>query len=212
MTKQEAKEILKKHEAIVTDGHFVYTSGLHGKTYVSKRRLYDDVCTIAVLCTAIAKKFSGNHNIDVVVGPETGAVKLSRWTARILSKERNRKVFAISAKKTNAGFILRESDKRRIDGKHVLIVEDVLTTYGTIREVVNLVRHNGGYIIGIGALCDRSTPRIRLHIQAKPRTVSLIHMPLETWTANACPMCAGRIPIRTDLGKGAEFLAKQKTA
>ncbi len=209
MNKTETLEIFRKFGVIIPDGHFVYASGKHGSVYLEKRRIYADIGTVCLLCLSIAKKFSGTE-IDTVVGPEKGAVILSRWTARCLSKITGHKVRGVSAQKVAGGFAIRPTDQKKIHGRCVLVVEDILNTYGTVNKIVELVRYEGGFVIGIGALCDRSDPKHRQKIFSKPRTIALARMPLKAWNEEKCPLCAKGIPINTTLGKGKEFLLRKK--
>lgn len=209
MKEKEVFEIFKKFGVMVTDGHFVYTSGKHGPVYLAKQLIYKNVETTYRLCCAIAEKFSSTADIDVVVGPESGAARLSRWTARYLSKTKGHTVANISAMKVTGGFAIRATEKRKVKGRNVLVVEDILNTYGTVNQVVELIRREGGYVVGIGALCDRSDPNNRIKIPGQPRTIALARMPLEVWTAKECPLCAKGMPVNTNLGKGKEFLLRR---
>lgn len=212
MSEKKVLEIFKKF-GVVTDGHFVYTSGMHGPVYLAKHRIYQDIGTVCLLCHMIAGKFLHTIDIDTVVGPESGAARLARWTARFLSKMGNRKVNNVSAQKINGTFAIRPADnKKKIKDRNVLIVEDILNTYSTVNQVVELIRHEGGYVIGIGALCDRSDQGHRTKIPNQPRTIALTRMPLEIWNKEECSrtkLCAKKVPVNTDLGKGKEFLFKR---
>ena len=88
-------------------------------------------------------------------------------------------------------------------------MEDVLTTGGSVRQVVELVRQHAGNIVGVSALCNRG--------KVQPEDIggvpihSLIEVDLQTYPADVCPFCQAGVPINTDLGKGRAFLAKQLT-
>lgn len=211
MEEKEVLEIFEKF-GVITTGHFVYTTWKHGSVYLAKQRIYKDMKTTYRLCLAIAKRFSGTP-IDVVVGPESGAARLARLTAQCLSNMRGHKVVNVSAtKKVKNEFALRYADRKKIKGRNVLVVEDILNTYTTVSKVVELVRHEGGFVVGIGAICDRSDPKHRKEIPSQPRTIALARMPLEVWDEEEClrtKLCAKGIPVNTDLGKGKEFLIKK---
>lgn len=242
-------QILKECGAIVTEGHFVYTSGKHGDAYVNKDALYLYPEQVSMLCRLIAERFSGSR-IDVVVGPEKGGIILAQWTAYHLGRMEGRAVPAVFAEKEesvvlsdensvevrNIHFshgvgdstiklyrgekLVKKSDrfvfKRGYDafvkGKNVLVVEDILNTYKTVNNMVDAVKTYGGFVVGVGALCDRSDPATRPRINYSPRTITLAHMPLSAWDAKDCPLCAKGIKVHTGLGKGADFLAAQKSA
>lgn len=109
-------------------------------------------------------------------------------------------------------FIFKRGYDAVVKGKKILIVEDILNTCKTVNNIVDAVKAHGGFVVGVGALCDRSNPATRSQIKHSPRTIALAHMPLSAWGAHECPLCAEGINVRTDLGKGADFLASQKSA
>lgn len=242
-------DALCRCKAIITDSHFVYTSGKHGDTYVNKDAIYPHADLVSTMCRAIAEKFEGS-GVDVVVGPEKGGIILSQWTAYHLGKSERRDIQGVYAEKeeivlaanngimgilrvlisyitTDIGTELRKGERvvkktnrfvfkrgydKLIKGKNVLIVEDVLNTCKTVNAVIDAVKECGGFVVGVGALCDRSDPATRARIYLSPRTIALTHLPLSAWNADECPLCAKDIPVRTDLGKGADFLASKKSA
>lgn len=114
--------------------------------------------------------------------------------------------------KKNDQFTFKRGYDAFVRGKKVLIVEDILNTYKTVNNVVDAVKAHGGFVVGVGALCDRSDPKTKVQIHFSPRTIVLARMPLSAWNAHECPLCAKDIPVCTNLGKGAEFLAAQKSA
>lgn len=90
-------------------------------------------------------------------------------------------------------------------------MEDVLTTGGSVKKVVEATRAIGGKVIGLGALCNRGgiTPQ---EVAEVPKLVALVNMRLEAWDEKDCPLCEQNIPINTDVGKGREFLARKKSS
>lgn len=199
--------------AIISDSHFVYSSGRHSSVYINKDALYLHTQAIATLCQMMARPFNADQ-IDVVVGPVLGGIVLSQWVAHFLNANRSSgETLAIYAEKEEDGpdkkFLLRRGYDKYIPGKNVLVVEDVLTTGGSARSVIELVRKHGGNVIGLSALCNRGG--------VQPQDVgdvaihSLITVTLETFTETACPFCQQHIPINIELGKGRAFLAKQKS-
>jgi orotate phosphoribosyltransferase len=198
--------------AIISDSHFVYSSGRHSSVYINKDALYLHTQAIATLCQMMARPFNADQ-IDVVVGPVLGGIVLSQWVAHFLNANRSSgETLAIYAEKEEDGpdkkFLLRRGYDKYIAGKNVLVVEDVLTTGGSARSVIELVRKHGGNVVGLSALCNRGG--------VQPQDVgdvaihTLITVTLETFTETACPFCQQHIPINIELGKGRAFLAKQK--
>jgi orotate phosphoribosyltransferase len=198
--------------AIVTDSHFVYSSGRHSSVYVNKDALYLHTGVISALCQQMARPYDADQ-IDVVVGPILGGIVLSQWVAHHLNTKRSSgETLAVYAEKEGDGpdksFLFRRGYDSYIPEKNILVVEDVLTTGGSARQVIELARKHGGNVVGLTALCNRGS--------VQPEDVgnvpihTLITLPLETFTEAECPFCRQRIPVNTELGKGKAFLAKQQ--
>lgn len=198
--------------AIITDRHFVYSSGRHSSVYVNKDALYVHTKMISTLCSYLAEPYSAD-TIDVVVGPILGGIVLSQWVAYHLNAKRSAgETLAVYAEKEGDGpdktFLFRRGYDRYIAGRNVLVVEDVLTTGGSARQVIDLVRRHGGNVMGLSVLCNRGG--------VQPEDVggvpihSLITLALETFSEEECPFCRQLVPIETELGKGKAFLAKQR--
>lgn len=200
--------------AIVSDSHFVYSSGRHSSVYVNKDALYLHTSVIKDLCERMAAPYDA-EGIDVVVGPVIGGVVLSQWVAYALTqRRRNGEVLAVFAEKGSDSVIKQFAFNRGYDqyvvDKNVLVVEDVLTTGGSARQVIELVRQSGGNVVGLSALCNRGNVQpkdvdnIALH--------TLVSLSLQSYAEDECPFCAAGVPINTTLGKGRAFLARQKVA
>ncbi|TMC20358.1 MAG: phosphoribosyltransferase [Chloroflexi bacterium] len=196
--------------AIVSDSHFVYSSGRHSSVYVNKDALYLHTGLIASLCEHMARPYVGDE-IDVVVGPELGGIVLSQWTAYDLNARRaSGETVAVFAEKVDESadkkFFFSRGYDQYIPGKNVLIVEDILTTGGSARQVIDLVRQHGGKVVSLSALCNRGDVQPQ-DIGGVPIN-ALISLTLQTYTAEECPFCQQQVPINTTLGKGRAFLAK----
>jgi orotate phosphoribosyltransferase len=198
--------------AIVTNGHFVYTSGRHSSIYINKDALYAHTKLISSLCQLMAHPYNADQ-IDVVVGPVLGGIVLSQWVAHHLNVNRTAgETLAIFAEKGDEGvnkhFFFGRGYDQFIPGRNILIVEDLLTTGGSVRQVVETVRSYGGNVVGVSVLCNRGNVQpvdvgnVPIH--------ALISLSLETYTEQACPFCQQQMPINTELGKGRAFLAKKQ--
>src|SRR5262249_8655629 len=124
--------------AVVTDSHFVYTSGRHSSIYINKDALYLRPATISALCELMARPYD-HQPIDVVVGPVLGGIVLSQWVAHHLNaRVAGRDVLAAYAEKEGEGptktFAFHRGYENIISGKNILIVEDLLTTGGSVRK------------------------------------------------------------------------------
>ncbi len=208
-------EILRLFEeagAIITGSHFVYTSGRHSSVYVNKDALYVHTARVSELCRRMAQPYDAEA-IDVVVGPMLGGIILAQWTAHHLNARRRvGETLAVYAEKEGDGpdktFVFRRGYDKHLQGRRVLVVEDVLTTGGSVRRVVEAVRTYGGEVVGVSALCNRggvsaeALGGVPLH--------ALLTLDLATFTEEDCPFCRQGVPINTELGKGLAFLARQR--
>lgn len=210
MTEKKVLQILGEVGAVITDSHIVYTSGKHGTAYVNKDAVYPHTVQTSRLCRAIAKEFI-HDNVEVVIAPAIGGVILSQWAAYHLTQIIGREVLGVYAEKSENGevFIIKRGYDRLIVGKNVLVVEDVLTTGGSVKKVIETVRILGGKVVGLGVLCNRGgiTPQ---DVSDVPKLTALVNVKLDAWGGADCPLCKENIPINIDVGKGREFLAQQE--
>ena len=176
------EEIFQKSGALLK-GHFLLTSGLHSPVYWEKFRVLQFPNYMEQLCGMIAEHFR-KQEIQVVAGPTTGGIILAFEVARQLG------VRGIFAEKDGAERAFRRGFNI-VPGERVLIVDDIMTTGSSIREVMAAVNRSGGKIIGIGVLVARSeqkidfgTPLFSCH-----RSATITYKP------DDCPLCAARIPL-----------------
>ncbi len=214
MNDPEIMQLFSDAEAIMSNSHFVYSSGRHSSVYINKDALYLHTGIIARLCAEMAQSYDADE-IDVVVGPVLGGIVLSQWVTHALNERRTAgEVLAIYAEKEGDGpdktFVFHRGYDKYIAGKNILVVEDILTTGGSARQVIESVRKWGGNVIGLSALCNRGSVQstavgnVPLH--------QLVTITLETFTEDECPFCQQGVPINTELGKGRAFLAKTRNA
>jgi orotate phosphoribosyltransferase len=196
-------ETLNQVGALITDTHVVYTSGRHGNSYVNKDALYPHTAATSAVCGVIAEQFA-EEGIEVVAGPTVGGVIMAQWVAHHLSQRSGREVLAIYAEEEISAGEKRRLFRRGYDellvGKRILIVEDILTTGGSARQVVEAVARQGGETVGVAALCNRGGVTAE-QLQA-PTLFCLTSIPLESFDPATCPLCAAGIPINTRVGKG----------
>ena len=147
MMKKDAESLLRETKAIL-EGHFLLTSGLHSPLYVEKFNVLQHPEYTEKLCEMIADNFR-NQGVQTVIGPATGGIILSQVPARLLGTR------SIFTERENGKMTLRRGFRVE-PGEKVLIVEDIVTTGGSIREVVDVVNEAKGEIAGIGLFVDRS--------------------------------------------------------
>jgi orotate phosphoribosyltransferase len=214
MYSQDILPILHEVGAIITNSHLVLTSGRHTSAYVNKDALYMHPQATSACCQRIADHAAALQ-VDAVVGPALGGILLAQWVAYHLNTRRTAgETLALYAEKEGNG-----AQKRLFFGRgygslvaerNVLVVEDVLVTGGSARKVVELVRSQGGHVVGLSALCNRGG--------VQPEDVggvpidALARVSFTSWAAEECPLCQQGVPINTEVGKGRTFLARQSKA
>jgi orotate phosphoribosyltransferase len=207
----EALSILERHGAIVRDGHFVYTSGRHGSVYVNKDAIYPHTEAVCRLChdIAMAGRQVRYPGIEAVVGPAMGGAILSQWVSRHLGIKAGKDVLALYAERSEGGgFELRRGYDRLVTGKRALVVEDVITTGGSVKGVIEATQAAGGIVAGVACLVNRGGVTAE-QIGSPAEIVSLVDLPLESWEPGDCPLCAAGMPVDEEVGKGREFVAAQ---
>jgi len=177
------EEIFQKSGAILK-GHFLLASGLHSPVYWEKFQVLQFPNYTEQLCHMIATHFL-KQGIQVVAGPTTGGIILAFEVARQLGV---RGIFAekegTSERAFRRGFTINP-------GERVLIADDILTTGNSIREVMAAVNRQGGIVVGIGVLVDRSEQRVDFGVPL----FSCHRAITPTYTPQDCPLCAAQIPL-----------------
>lgn len=202
-------EILTGVGAILR-GHFVLTSGKHAKEYVNKDALYPHTAETSGLCREIA--LFADPSAQMVAAPAIGGVILSQWVAHHLSVLLGTEVLAVYAEPGPADtLVFKRGYDQLIPGRKVLIVEDVLTTGGSAKKVVDAVRALQGEVIGVGVLSNRGGVT-KEQLGDVPWLHALTTLPMESYAPKDCPLCRDDIPINTDVGKGREFLINKTSA
>ena len=135
MEREKVLEILKEAEVLL-EGHFLLTSGKHSNRYLQCAKIFKDTKYSEVLCKDLAEKFK-DKNVDLVVGPAMGAVIMSYEVSRHLG------VPNFFTERENGEMALRRGFEVK-KGQRILVVEDVITTGGSVKEVIKLLTEMGG--------------------------------------------------------------------
>jgi len=177
MREGEVKTALEKAGALL-DGHFQLTSGLHSDRYVQCALALSIPATAEALGRGLADAFKG-CGATVVAGPALGGIVIAHETAAALGircifceREKGKMTF-------RRGFTLSREDR-------VLVVEDVVTTGGSVMEVANLAEAQGAKVVGIGCMVDRRADKSPLAHDLR----SLLKLEFKTWEPGVCPLCA----------------------
>ncbi len=168
---------------VVLDGHFLLTSGLHSPRYLEKFRLLQYPEYTGRLCRMVADHFEGS-GVEVVAGPALGGVILAYEVARLLG------VRAVYAERVGEGRGFRRGLSVGA-GEKTLIVDDILTTGGSVVDVINAVQEADGDTIGVGVLIDRSGGGVE--VGAPMYSCHRVDVP--TYGPEDCPECQRGVPI-----------------
>lgn len=167
-------------------GHFILASKRHALSYFDKSGLYLFPAIISELCRNLVL-LRADFDVDVVLGPVIGGVVISQWTAYHLGSLTNRKIVSVFAEKQGDLFELKRGFDKIVAGKKTLLVEDVLTTGGSIKTVASAARKHGADIVGAVALLNRGG--VTAEQIGVPNLCSLVNQTLPSWTAVECPHC-----------------------
>jgi len=178
----EVEELFRRTGAML-EGHFLLSSGLHSPIYWEKFRVLQHPEFTGELCQLIADHFQV-EGVGAVAGPALGGALLAYEVARLLGAK------AVYAERAEEGRAFRRGQTIS-PGEKVLIVDDVLTTGGSLREMLEAVRRAGGRTVGIGVVVDRSAgvdfgvPLFRCCRASAP-----------TYRPEECPLCRQGVPIQ----------------
>ncbi|MDK2798612.1 MAG: orotate phosphoribosyltransferase [Clostridiales bacterium] len=182
ITEKRVLEILKE-AGVLLEGHFLLTSGRHSSKYLQCAKIFQHTKYSEELCKALAEKFK-DENVDVVIGPAIGAILISYEVSRWL------RVKNIFAERENGVMTLRRNFTIE-KGQNVLVVEDVVTTGGSVKEVMKVVEDLGGKVIGVGAIVDRTGGKINFGTKFE----SVISLNVESYEPDQCLLCKQGIPV-----------------
>ncbi|HIW56703.1 MAG TPA: orotate phosphoribosyltransferase [Firmicutes bacterium] len=183
MTREEIIEMLKE-AGVLLEGHFLLTSGRHSDRYMQCAKIFQYSKYSVPLCAELVEKYK-DDNVELVIGPAIGAIQMAYEVGRQLG------VKNIFAEREDGKMTLRRGFMIE-KGQRVLIVEDVVTTGGSVKEVMELVKEAGGEIVGIGSIVDRTGGKIDFGVPYK----SAFSMDITSYEADECPICkSGEIPL-----------------
>lgn len=173
---EEIIQILQDTEALL-EGHFLLTSGKHSNRYIQCAKVLQYPEHTATLCKEMAKPFK-EMGITTVVGPATGGIIVAYEVARQLG------VKAIFTEREKVEMVLRRGFSVK-PGEKVLVVEDVVTTGGSVKEVVDLLQKLGANVVGAASLVQRSKDTVDLGVPLTP----LLQLEVVAYEPENCPLC-----------------------
>ena len=177
-------------------GHFVYTSGRHGADYLEKFRILEDPTATTALAAMIAREFTPLRP-ELVAGPTTGGIILAYEVARQLG------VDAVYVERGESGGRVLRRGFEISPGARVLVVDDVVTTGGSVAQTQTCIRNAGGLVIGIGVLADRTAGRAATDVPF----FACLTVDFPSYAPDECPQCAAGVPVAPPRGSGKKIHA-----
>jgi orotate phosphoribosyltransferase len=172
-----------KRTGVLKQGHFLLSSGRHSDQYMQMAQLLQYPAEAKEAGHAIARLFA-DQEIDLVVGPALGGVIIAHEVASSLG------VRCIFAERKEGEMQIRRGFEVEA-GERVLVIEDVVTTGGSVKEVIALLKEREANIIGVGSLVDRTKGENPFDVPYK----ALKAVQIESYVAEECPLCKEGIPV-----------------
>jgi orotate phosphoribosyltransferase len=179
---KEVQAVLQQ-AGVYKHGHFQFTSGLHSDVYLEKFQVMQYPEYTAILCAEMARR-TRHLKPDVVIGPAVGGIILAYELGRQLERR------ALFTERVEGKMQLRRGFSVA-PGERVLLVEDIVTTGGSAREVLEAISPLQAQVVGITCLVDRSDGQVQFPVDFYP----LLSMDITSWDPKDCPMCQQNIPL-----------------
>ena len=186
MEQELALKMFKESGALL-EGHFLLTSGLHSNTYFQCAKVLQYPKYCEQLCGDIARQFVGME-IDAVIAPALGGIVVAQEVGRQLNARTMFTERKEGAMQLRRGFEIRPEER-------VLVCEDVVTTGGSVMEVIDVVRALGGRVVGAGSIVDRSDGRVTFAIEQGGVQYSVLTMDVITFKPPDCPLCGAAMAL-----------------
>ncbi len=184
MGKEKSVELdIFERSGALLNGHFELTSGRHSEMYFQCALALQYPEFAAVLCQRIAEHYSG-QKVNSVIAPAIGGIPVAQEVGRQLD------VRSLFAERLDGAMILRRGFKIET-GERVLVVEDVVTTGGSVQEVVDLVKQCGAEVVGVGTIVDRSGGEADFGVPF----FATYKQDVVTWAPEECPLCRKQQPV-----------------
>ena len=182
MTDEEMHEALRGSNAIRT-GHFVLTSGRHSDTYVQCARVLEDPALTTRLAETAVRRLPAGLTVDLVAAPAVGGIIFGFAVAQALG------VKFIFSEREQGVMVFRRAFEVPA-GANVLVVEDVVTTGGSVKEVIDLVEQAGANVVGVVSMIDRGGDKA-FSVPFWP----LLQLEVESWSPDSCSLCDDGVPV-----------------
>ncbi len=175
-------DIFLKTNALL-NGHFLLTSGRHSNQYFQCALVLQYPQYNEIICKLIADYFK-SYEIDTIISPAIGGICVGQEVARQLNKR------FIFAERENNKMTLRRGFQIKPNEK-ILICEDVVTTGGSVFEVMDIIKENNAVTVGVGMIVDRSNSKVKFGVPQ----FSTLKLDVVSYQPDECPLCKENIPI-----------------
>jgi orotate phosphoribosyltransferase len=194
----KALKDLQQSEVLMIDGHFDYGNGYHGRVYLDPHQLFRHPSTIWRFAQDLIDLLPAElvQRTEVVAGPVTGGALLAHTIAGLLDSRRSLThppcSFAPFNYDAAGGFALRTFYRRELQGRRVLLADDVRNTGGTFAKCAALVHEAGGSVVATVEIYDRCEAFGDLGV---PNIALADYKAPENYEAGDCPLCRDGVPI-----------------
>ena len=192
------KQLLIDNDIIVTGSHFIYTSGRHGSSYINKNKIIADPVICDSLMDGIASLVA-DIKVDCIVGPALGGIIFSHLLAKKLTQKHKKLIYSVFAEKEANNFLIKRNFDKYIINKNVIVVEDIITTGISTKNVVELLKKMGANVTAVVCICNRGNVTNE-QVGTPPLFYSLLDLKLQDFLAANCPLCAKGIELNKTLG------------
>lgn len=182
MDRAKAFEMMQEIEMMLT-GHFLLTSGRHSDKYMQCAKLFQYPVYSKLFCADLVAQFAGTQ-IDIVAGPAVGGIIMAYEVSSQLN------VKNVFAERENGVMTFRRGFEIP-KGANVLVVEDVVTTGGSVKEVIALIQEMGANVAGVGCIVDRSNGKTEFGVPFK----AVVTTEVISYQPEDCPICAQGLPL-----------------
>ena len=167
----------------ILEGHFLLTSGKHSTKYIEKFRLLENPKSLNFICKTIAEKYR-SEKIDIVLGAAIGGILIAGGVGRHLNVKNIFTERVKGSMELRRDFEIKKNDR-------ILIVEDIVTTGGSIKELIDVAEDCNADIIGIASILDRNLELVDFKYKYSP----LVQYSVESWLEQDCPSCKKNLSI-----------------
>jgi orotate phosphoribosyltransferase len=198
VTRERARKDMESLGVLMTDGHFDYGNGYHGRVYLNPHQLFRSPSTIWRLAQDLLDILPSEMSLqtEIVAGPETGGALLAHTLAGLLDGRRSLShppcSFAPFEYSADQGWWLRPFYAGVVRERRVLLADDVRNTGKTLERCAALVREAGGEVVGAVQIYDRLEPVVDLGV---PNVALIEYQAPENFAAATCPLCRDGVPI-----------------